>query len=1021
MATTVKTSAPSGMTLTRDNGKFTAKWKIGAKDYGDGQAAQYRIGTGKWTAISVGAITTAKTFSLSTSDYYPTSGKKKIQSVSFRVRGNQKVYTQNNRTIDPTVSDWTSKTFNFKVPAKPSVTVTVGTYPKSTFAWTVATKNDNANWFTNVEYTSVLVKDSNITNGAEINWNSNVGQRYTGTGNATGSLAVTEDSGQLGDGHSYTRWFRVRARGVAGASEWRYAKHVYAMPCQMVVTDYSVSKRTDRNGYTVKMWFNSPFSASKPIDDMEVQYVLTTPAAGMSCPAGASWQTAITMLAKDRTSGATFSIDSLLGDDQCLFVRVNAQHDSRVTYGDPVIIDTGSLEEPTNLSVTTDGATYKATVGAQNNSTVPGAFLVVRYYSSEDPEGFDIGVIAPGQSSVVVQCPTWDSASNIAFGVWAAVGTATAVTRADGVDLYSIDAAMSSGILKGSGNVPVAPASVSATATDIEGTIRVSWSWTWATADSAEISWSDHPDAWESTDEPSTYIVTKMHASDWNVSGLQTGKRWYIKVRLISGNTYGAYSGMVVVDLSSAPADPVLMLGNSIITADGTVTAYWSYASTDGTPQAFAEVAEVIVNGSSTTLVTRAEAETAQYVSISAEEAGWTAGTTHDLCVRVVSGSGKISTWSDPVSVMVADPVTCTISATSLVSETESSTDGSGNPVTYTVNALKALPLTATITGAGDSGTTSLIIERAAAYHVDRPDESTFNGFEGETIAVYTQVGEAQISIDLEDLIGSLDDGAGYRLIATVQDAIGQSASASIDFEVHWTHQAIEPTATIVIDSTNMIAKITPVAPVGADQTDVADIYRLSVDKPELVYSGAAFGTTYVDPFPTIGENGGYRVVLRTATGDYITSADKFAWVDSADSLSSDFNIIDFGTGRALIAYNIDLSSAWSKDFKETKYLGGSVQGDWNPAVSRTGSVSAAAVRTSDPFLIETMRRLAVYSGICHVRTKDGSSYPADVQVSESVSVSKGHKVADFSLKITRIDPEAPDGLTLADWQETQG
>lgn len=62
------------------------------------------------------------------------------------------------------------------------------------------------------------------------------------------------------------------------------------------------------------------------------------------------------------------------------------------------------------------------------------------------------------------------------------------------------------------------------------------------------------------------------------------------------------------------------------------------------------------------------------------------------------------------------------------------------------------------------------------------------------------------------------------------------------------------------------------------------------------------------------------------------------------------------------------------------------------------------------------MRRLATSAGICHVRTKDGSSYAADVQVSESYAVSNGHKLVSFSLTITRVDTEVLDAMTLAEW-----
>lgn len=1024
-----KTKKPSGLTLTRENNTFTAKWKIADTDYGDGQAAAYKLGKGKWQSLSVGKKTVSKSFNVSPGNYYPTAGKGTLASVSFRVRGNRKKYKKKNVEYNPSVSDWSEKTFNIKIPANPSVSVAVNEWPRCTFSWSVAVDKANALWFTNVEYQSVLVRDSNITDGSKINWGSTIGQRYEAAGGATGSLPVTEDSGQINDGRSYARWFRVRARGVAGASAWIYGKHVYALANQAVITRWEVSANASASGYTARVWFNSPTSAARPMNEINVQYAFAVPDPGMVCPDGANWQPGATVLPKDGTSGAVFSVDSLLGLDQCLFIRANSVYDDKITYGTPVRVDSGKLRKPTGLTVTINQAEFKATVAATNESSVADSFLVVRYYSSDNPNGFDIGVIPHGESSVIVQCPVWSSSSAVAFGVYAAVGSYRTTKREDGIDSYAVTATMRSDVEKGGGTVPVAPANVTAAQTAIPGTIRVTWDWSWADADSAEISWADHEDAWESTDEPATYTITKMHASAWNISGLATGVTWYIRVRLIAGigenQTFGAYSEMVEVDLSSAPTVPVIMLSESVITESGSVTAMWSYSTTDGTAQAFAEVAEVTIEDSELVYTPIAQTETAQFITLTAEALGWLSGETHSLAVRVVSASGRQSDgWSDPVAVLIAEPLTCTISQYSLETVTLESEDEEGNPFTWDVLALTEMPFTFTITGAGASGITRAVIERAAAYHVDRPDETDFNGFEGETIAIFTQTGEAQMICDLPDLIGHLDDGAAYRLIATVNDALGQSASATLEFEVHWDHQAIIPEASVEIDEAAMIAKLTPIAPAGAALTDVCDIYRLSVDKPELIYEGAAFGTVYVDPFPTIGEYGGHRFVLRTANGDYITADDQFAWFDTQedenDLFDTQYNIIEFGTGRALIFYNIDVQNSWSKDFRQTTYLGGSIQGDWNPAVSRTGSVNTVAVRTEDQDLIETMRRLAVWDGICHVRTKEGSSYPADVQVSESVTSSKGQKLSEFSLKITRVDQQEYDGLTYAEWLETQ-
>ena len=233
-------------------------------------------------------------------------------------------------------------------------------------------------------------------------------------------------------------------------------------------------------------------------------------------------------------------------------------------------------------------------------------------------------------------------------------------------------------------------------------------------------------------------MINNTHASAWNISGLQTGKTWYIRVRLASGvgenQTFGAYSEVVSIDLSSAPAIPILTLSDSVITEDGSVTASWAFSSTDGSAQASAEVAEVD-NGTYTTL---AVVESIQHVTISAEDAGWTSGETHSLVVRVVSESGRQSAgWSDPVSVTVAEPITAEITQISLVEQTLTE-DG----VQRTVMSLTEMPLTVTVEGAGIGGTTRVVIERAETYHLTRPDETDYNGFEGETIAIYTQTGE---------------------------------------------------------------------------------------------------------------------------------------------------------------------------------------------------------------------------------------------------------------------------------------
>lgn len=1116
-----KTIKPSGVAVTRKGATFTLAWKIADEDYSDGIAVQYRTNLQGWTALAAPSKTaTSKSVTLSVSKYYPDK-QSYLQWVEMRVCGNRATYKKKfkrkkkngkkqtvEQTIYPSVSDWAVARYTLAFPNKPSLSAALDSTlsNRCTFSWDVTSSDTSTPWFRSFCWETQLVKDCTTGDGSKLAWNkSKLGWQ---TGKTGTSKTITEDTTTIETG-SYTRWFRVQARGPRGGSYWAYAKHIYALPYQAVVHS-AVATVQKSGGFQCNVSWTAAAPYAHPIDKTTVEYTIVTPEENLSCPDDASWTAArvsADTLAKDR---AVFPIDTLLSADKCLFVRVNTEHDGVMTYGIPKLATggVGALSNPTLTSVQL-GDNHMVTINATNASAVPDSFLVVLYRPASNPKAeISIGIMEHGQTSKSFQAPDWDEEESFAFGVYAAVGNQSTITRGT--------ALMKSDITWGEGDVPKAPGNVNVSATSVTGTIRVEWDWTWDKADGAELSWSDHEDAWESTDEPERYEISSIHSSYWNISGLETGIKWYVRVRFKKGmgdnETYGPYSETQIIDLTSAPSIPTLVLSSGVITEHGSVTASWVYTTTDGTQQAYAEICEAtittngIVYGSykeSTDLYPSeskkyyeivndeyvevqnivypddehrgdnpqeegwlefrdiiAKTDSVQHVTLSAEELGWKTGETYNLCVRVISASGRVSDeWSSPVPIMIAEPLEVTITDHPFVSESETIIVD-GETVVREFLSLKEMPIDLTVEGAGENGTLSIVIERAAAYYINRPDETNFTGYENETIALYTQQGDGDITIS--ELIGSLDDGAQYRLIATLQDDLGQSAETSIDFEVHWTHQALLPEGTMEIDEENYIAKITPIAPthkrvldpktediatyyeliedeyvltqdvevdptktyyvaVQVALTDVCDIYRLSADRPQLIVKDGTFGTTYVDPYMTIGEFGGYRLVFRTANGDYITEDNEIAWLDlDEEILETDYTVIDFAEGQIELFYNVDISSTWSKDFTETKYLGGSVQGDWNPAVSRTAQISAVALTITDMELIRQIHRLAVNPSICHVRTTDGASYSADVQVAESYSHDKERLIASYTFTVTRVDTEQLDGMTLQQWEELQ-
>lgn len=1057
-----KPTAPSGLAISRSGTAWTLTWKRG-KDY-TSQNLNYSINGGGWTGLSVGKkATSAVIWAAAT-------------SVAFQVRGKKSQW-----------SSWTtSGTYYVAVPYPPSVNAELTQPFVTKFSYGVSADDTWPQQFTNSEWQTILVKDCNTTDGNAVNW----AGAETGTSGIAFEKTVDE-GGFSGAQYSYTRWFRARSNGWAGSTGWVYANHVYATPkrAENVTGKYEL---ISGSGYSVSVEWDSPASSANPIDSVTVQYLISPPATTvttvgntkvmtLSCPNTDQGWTSLTDVSG--TSGKramSFTIPTDLSDDECVFVRVNNKHDQIITYGEPVLVSgsIGKLAKPSISSVSPGGVTNLYTVSVTRNTSVDNAFIAVYLRTTSQPNlNAVVGIIPANSTSVSCIIPP-PGEDEVSFGVKAYIANYSPIgPQSESAPTYYIITdmegvgRMESEINWDGGAVPLPPTNVSIIKVN-DTTAQIGWNWSWRDANEAELSWADHEDAWESTDEPSTYIVGSTNASRWNIAGLNIGT-WYFRIRLIKAIgeavSYGTYCETRTLKLSSSPDTPALVLSDGVISKTGSVTCYWAYVSTDGTAQMYAEVCEAFYEYSAVTNPTGSPFEngyyelsgtqyvksyditvtsgktyytpngsitygdpigstnSSQHITLSAEEMNWQPNETHHLAVRVIAASGEPSEgWSAPVPVTIAEEITAQITISSLVSESETISEPGHDPITRTFNSLKSLPMTVKATGAGISGTTAYIIERSVAYHMARPDESEHEGFEGETVVIKYQNGEDPVTIYQEDLLGYLDDGASYRLIAIAKDSYGQTSQDSIEFEVHWTHQAVIPEATIELDRENNVTMITPIQPEGYASGDVADIYRLSVDTPELIVKGAEFGTKYVDPYPAFGEFGGHRIVYRTKNGDYITEDNDMAWTDYNADENSDYKhdlfgvVIDFDDEQLILPYNVSLSNSWTKDFTKTKYLGGSIQGDWNPSVEKSASASTTIPIEVEPDKVEALRRLAVFPGICHVRTPDGSSYTANIDVKDDREEKWVRRISKVSLTITRVDAEGFDGVTYAEWIRDQ-
>ena len=1085
----------TGLTLTRNGSTFVLKWKNN-DDYWNvfGKIifkSQGNSGWPGWGSVAYQGVpyptqdTTEWNISFPTSSFYPHTTRT-TGGIGVGVEGRNPYYDSSNLS-----------TVFFDIHTCPasalSLSYATDTQEANKTIFTIGFKQDlTAHWIvSDLEYESVLKKDCNEKDGSQIDWStSDYGQeRLRGTMSAVESQTIEiVDNFNWTGYYSATRWFRVRARGPAGASPWVYTSKVNAIPAPVNNPSGLVTLNSDGGGYLVTVNWDGYSSPAHPIDYAVPEYAVVKPQTTLTTktinnvtykhvdlvePTNPSWTQGTRVYLYGGHVHISQVLDRHLADDEAIIVRGTHYHKSIKNVSAAAYAEGGFgyLASPSNITMSSiNPTTHRCTVGATNNSQVANTFLAVYYRTSEEPDGNTcIGIIPPGSSSVTVIFPDVGSSTAVSVGVQAYLADYAPITPAEtGVTKYSIANVImkSSGQVWTDSSIPLPPSNVALTSPS-KGTIRVSWDWSWIEATEAELSWADREDAWESTTAPSTYNVSNINSGAWNIVGLEV-KTWYVRVRLLKiledKTIYGGYSNIYKLNLAGPPYKPSIELSNTVITEDGTVTCYWDYISSDGTDQSEAEICEANISNAGVitygTII--GHTNTSRHLDINAKDNSWHYGERHYLAVRVTSESGEKSEWSAPEAIVVAEEVVATITSTSLVEHTRT-IDG----VATKFYDLTEMPLTVTASGCGANGTMTYIIERNANYNIIRPDGSDLEGYEGEAVYIETFNTSGTITINQSDLLGYLDDGAEYRLIVIAKDTYGQTAEKEIVFTVKWNHQAVIPGATVETEEDRLAVCITPFIPTtyirskdtsvvsgktyytltsssssGPRYTavqspsgnpsqqayfevydgtgDSCDIYRLSADKPVLIFEKAQFGTKYVDPYPTLGEFGGHRVVYRTANGDYITENNRIAWKDTTasdgDIINKFATIIDFDGDRIVLPYNLSVSNKWDKDFTETKYLGGSVQGDWNPAVSRTGSIKTTVIVGEDPDTVRLIRKLAAYPGICHVRTPEGSSYSANVVVTDDREEKWVNRLSKVSLEITRIDDTGFDGKRYSDW-----
>lgn len=564
---------------------------------------------------------------------------------------------------------------------------------------------------------------------------------------------------------------------------------------------------------------------------------------------------------------------------------------------------------------------------------------------------------------------------------------------------------------------PGTPTGITELRASDETSVYISWN----AAKSAEnyvVEYTTDKNMFDSSNDVSSFTTPTEGVTYANITGLETGKEWFFRVRAISDNGESGWTPIKSVKIGTKPAPPTTWSSTTTVITGETLKLYWLHNSEDGSYQTEARVQMIIGTETKTVIVTDTrpdeEKNTPLYYEFNTgkninstegeEDVPYPEGTKLQWRVSTRGITDEWSDWSIQRNVDIYAPPTIELSVT----------DSTGQ----LVDTLTSFPLCISATAGPDTQT-------PIGYHVSIVANDSYETLDsiGEP-KVVSQGDEIyskhyDISSDLLLLISAdgidLENNVNYTIVCTVSMNSGLTAEARSEFSVSWEEEDYWPTAEIGYDESTYSAYIRPycVDNDGNEATDITlALYRreFNGDFTELAKGLVNSENTFVtDPHPSL-DFARYRVVATdSATGKVsfydipgfpigekavIIQWDE-EWVNF-DTTSEDAMVEPAWSGSLLrLPYNIDVSDSHDKDVQLIEYIGREHPVSYYGTHLGVSSTWNVAIDKQDTETLYALRRLAEWMGDVYVREPSGSGYWASI----SVSFNQTHQ--DLTIPVT--------------------
>lgn len=530
-----------------------------------------------------------------------------------------------------------------------------------------------------------------------------------------------------------------------------------------------------------------------------------------------------------------------------------------------------------------------------------------------------------------------------------------------------------------------------------------------------EIEYTTEKRYFDSSNQVQSLTVdATLQWSHAEITGLETGKEWFFRMRAVNDNGHSAWTEIKSIVLGKAPIAPTTWSSTTTCVVGEPLILYWVHNAEDGSSQKYAEL-ELTIDGRIETHTienTTDENEKDKTSSYSIDTSSYVEGTKIQWRVRTSGITNTYGDWSIQRTVDIYAPPTLELSAT----------DANGN----LLETLTSFPFY--ISGIAGPNT-----QNAIGYHLSIIANESYETIDqignvkmvNQGEAIYSKFFDTSENLVVEMSANNIDleNNISYKVNCVVSMNSGLTAENSSEFTVAWTDEQYEPNAEIGFNEDDISTYIRPYCE--DDAGNLIEGIRLSVYRREFDGSFTELATnidnmtnTYItDPHPAL-DYARYRIIAISSSTGAVSYYDMPGYPIGEKSLIiqwdeqwTSFDISNEIDGSSQVPwsgsllklpYNVDVSDSYSPDVELVEYIGRKHPVSYYGTQRGTSQTFNAEIDKKDEETLYALRRLAIWMGDVYVREPSGSGYWANI----TVSFSQTHREVTIpvTLNVTRVE-----------------